>query len=183
MQQQAQAPADRGGQVLVAGIGSPWRGDDAAGLLVIEQLRLLWPQQDGSVKLWQGETPGPELMDLWRGARCAILVDAVMSGARPGAIHRLDLLRQPIPWRTAVSSHTLDLAAVVELARVLDRLPGQLILYGIEAETVEQGACPSASVASALPRCLAAVYCELATVLHQILYVAYPRVMTPAPRR
>lgn len=166
-QQQEQVPTDPGVQVLVAGIGSRWRGDDAAGLLVAEQLRLLWRRQTGSVKIWQVETAGPELLALWNGARSAILIDAVISGATPGTVHRLDLLQQPIPWRAAVSSHTLDLAAMVELARVLEWLPDQLVLYGIEAESVEQGACPSVAVTGALPRCIEAVCGEIANFLQQ----------------
>jgi hydrogenase maturation protease len=167
LQQQGKVPAGPGGPVLVAGIGSRWRGDDAAGLLVAEQLRLLWRRQTGSVTIRQMETAGPELLELWCGAQFAILVDAVVSGAQPGTIHRLDLLRRPIPWRAAVSSHTLELAAVVHLARVLDRLPGRLVLYGIEAEIVEQGACPSTAVAGALPRCVEAVCCDIAGALRQ----------------
>jgi hydrogenase maturation protease len=167
MQQHGHVPASPGGQVLVAGIGSRWRGDDAAGLLVTEQLRLLWRRQTGSIKIWQVETAGPELLALWYGARSTILIDAVLSGAPPGTVHRLDLLQQPIPWRATVSSHSLDLAAVVELARVLERLPDQLVLFGIEAESVAQGACLSAAVAGALPRCIEAVCREIATVLRQ----------------
>ena len=49
-------------------------------------------------------------------------------------MHVLDLTRHPIPPRAGVAStHGLGLDAVLELARVLGRLPRQLVLYGIEA--------------------------------------------------
>lgn len=145
--------------MLVAGIGNRWRGDDAAGLLVAEQLALLCP---GNVAIAQFETPGPELLDLWCSSMSVILVDAVIKGAPPGTLHRLNLLQKPVAWAAAVSSHAFDLLTIVELARVLDRLPKRLVLYGIEACNLEPGDTLSAAVASAIPGCVASIAREIA---------------------
>lgn len=149
--QQGQVPAGRGGWVLVAGIGSRWRSDDAAGLLVAEQLRLLCPS---NVEIRQLEALGPEMLDLWDSDITVILVDAVLSDAVVGTIRRLDLLQQPLSYSAAVSSHAIDVAVMVQLARVMDRLPRRLLFYGIQAGSVEPGTALSDAVACAISVCV-----------------------------
>lgn len=147
-----------GEPVLVVGIGNCWRGDDAAGLLVAEQVALL---QLKHVEIRRLESPGPELMDLWQQRQAVFLVDAVISGAPPGTLHRLDLLQQPVQWRAAVSSHALDLPAVIQLAHRLRSLPRHLVLYGIEVSDVGHGAVLTGAVAAALSACADAIVREI----------------------
>lgn len=82
-----------------------------------------------------------------------MLVDALVTGAAPGTIQRVDLLRQPLPRGAAASTHALDLATVLELARLLNYLPRQLVLYGIEAGSFGPNDVPDAAVASAIDEC------------------------------
>ncbi|MGB8649776.1 MAG: peptidase M52, partial [Mycobacteriales bacterium] len=54
-------------------------------------------------------------------------------------------------------THALGLAAAVELARVLDRLPRRLVVVGVEAADFAHGAPLSAPVAAAVDHAAAAV--------------------------
>lgn len=108
---------------------------------------------------------GTELLDLWRDAAAAILVDAVATGAPPGTIHRLDAVRGPMPQAVApAGTHDLGLRDTIELARVLGCLPPRVVLYGIEAATFAVGAPMSGPVIAALPLVAACVRDEVANI-------------------
>lgn len=122
---------------LIIGVGNPYRGDDAVGLWVAERLerRANLPAQVCSAS---GE--GAALLALWQGVECAIVVDAVRSGAAPGKIFRFEAQRQVVPARFFhYSTHAFSVAEAVELSRALGQLPPRLILYGIEGEGFRAG--------------------------------------------
>jgi hydrogenase maturation protease len=122
---------------VVIGVGSEWRGDDAAGLEVARRLREAAPA-DARVIEREGELV--ELMDAWAGADEAIVIDAVRSGAEPGTIHRLNASERRLPAELCRgSSHALGVAEAVEIARALDRLPRSLLVVGIEGAAFTAG--------------------------------------------
>jgi hydrogenase maturation protease len=89
-----------------------------------------------------GEPAG--LLDLWEGANLAVVVDAVrLSTGGPGGFHRVevkvDAMGGDLGGAAAVSSHGTGPGDAVELARVLDRLPERLVLYGIEGASFSPG--------------------------------------------
>ena len=114
----------------VVGIGNEFRGDDAVGLHVARRLREVLPVSVEVVE-HQGEPTG--LMDYWEGAEAVWLVDAVSSGVKPGTVRRLDVSESVLPAHLfRASTHHIGLAEVVELARVLRRLPRRVVFYGVE---------------------------------------------------
>jgi hydrogenase maturation protease len=116
--------------VLVIGVGNPNRGDDALGLVAARQIREMC--LDGvDVVECQGDLL--TLLDLWGSARSTILIDAVSSGGAAGAIRRFEASGSPLPGdMRAVSTHGIGIGEVVELARILDRLPPRLVVIGVE---------------------------------------------------
>jgi hydrogenase maturation protease len=117
--------------VVVIGLGNPYRGDDAVGLAVAEAVRA--KAQDAVTVVACEEEPS-RLIDAWRGADAAVIVDAVVSGSAPGTIHRLDASRDAIRAGLLRSStHAFSLAETIELARALGQLPAHVVVYGIEA--------------------------------------------------
>lgn len=114
----------------VVGIGNEFRGDDGIGLYVARRLQGALPASVEVVE-HQGEPSG--LMDYWEGAETVWLVDAVSSGAKPGTVRRLDVSESALPAHLfRASTHHIGLAEVVELARVLRRLPRRVVVYGVE---------------------------------------------------
>ena len=120
---------------LVVGLGNAARRDDAAGLIAARRL--------GALGLVAREHEGDPvaLLELWRGAESVVVIDAVRSGAAPGTVHRLDASCAPLPagLRGSTSTHAVGLAEAIELARALGRLPGRLLVYGIEGARFEAG--------------------------------------------
>jgi hydrogenase maturation protease len=139
----------------VVGIGSPWRRDDAAGLVVARRLRGTLP---AGVEVLEREGEPTALIDSWDGADRVWLVDAVSSGAETGTLHRVDASAESLPaelFRT--STHHVGLAEAVELARALGRLPERIVVYGIEGERFDVGDELTPAVDAAVDRAAEAV--------------------------
>ena len=124
-------------KIVVIGVGNPYRGDEEAGLAVIQRLR---PRLTG-VDVVETDGEPTRLLDAWDGADLAILVDAVHSHDAPvGHVHRFDLGPERLETVRPSSSPGLGPDEAVELGRALRRLPGRLIVYGIEGHDFGEGA-------------------------------------------
>ena len=147
-------------EAIVIGVGQEQRGDDAVGLLVARDLARRAP--DARVLEHGGD--GMDLLLAWQDAEAVVLVDAVVSGARPvGDVHRFDARRAklPVPLFAGHSTHALGVADAIELARALDRLPARVVVYGVEAACFDTGAAPQAAVLAAVEPLAARVLEEL----------------------
>jgi hydrogenase maturation protease len=134
-------------KICVIGVGNAFRGDDGVGLVVARRLgELTLP----GVTIMGQSGEGAALMEAWGEASQVILVDAVSSGGEPGYIHRFEAAGQELPdFFSGHSTHAFGLAEAIELARQLDRLPAQLVVYGIEGKSFELGQGLSAEVEAA----------------------------------
>ncbi len=145
---------------LVIGVGNPERGDDGAGRLVARRLRGRKPRAL-EVRECSGEVAA--LLETWAGFDHVVLVDACRGAGEPGSIHRfavgeIERLAAVEPHRHG-STHGLGVAEAVALARVLDRLPPDFVVYAIEASDCRIGRELSPPVEQAVHK-LAAVLAE-----------------------
>lgn len=142
------------GQVLVIGLGNPDRGDDAVGVQVAREVAA----ERLGVNVLEFDDPS-EALDAWDPEDTVILTDAMSSGGTPGDIRVIDAVAHTLRtgrW-AAGGTHALGLAAVVELARALGRLPQRLVVVGVEAAEFAHGAPLSEAVAAAVPAAAVAV--------------------------
>ncbi len=140
---------------VLAGLGSLYRRDDAAGQLVAERVAGLRP---GAVDV--GPIVDPlDLLGRWDGAELAVVIDAVRSGRPPGTVSTLELEPDESPpaeggraseTRRAASTHGIGLAGVFRLARVVGAAPRRVVVVGIEGEDFAQGVGLSPAVEVAL---------------------------------
>ena len=134
--------------VRIIGIGHVDRGDDALGRIAAARLRESAP---ASIDIVETDGEAGKLLDLFEGADTVIVIDACVSGARPGTVQRIDAGVTHMPrWLKSASSHAIGLAESVELARALGQLPKRLIIYAVEAASFTLGAPLSSAVAAAL---------------------------------
>ncbi|MCT9933728.1 hydrogenase maturation protease [Planotetraspora sp. A-T 1434] len=137
----SRTPGKTPGRTVVIGLGGDARGDDAAGLEVVRLLRDTLPP---SVAVVENAGDPAELIDSWTGTDLAIVIDAVSSGAAPGTVHRhTDIagvagVAGVASWHG--SSHSFGLADAIDLGRALGRLPGELVVLGIEGDDFTIGA-------------------------------------------
>jgi len=154
---------------VLVGVGNPFRSDDGVGQIVVRRLRGEVPS---NVKVQEESGDGTELLEAWKGADCAILVDAVQSGAPPGTIHRLDARTEKLPvWFAHTSTHAFGVAEAIELARIMGDLPNHLVVYGIEGLDFSAGTELSPEVAEVVPA-------AANLVLREILQL---KAISPAP--
>ena len=148
--------------VVVFGLGNPDRGDDAVGPAVagrvadrhLPGLRVVSPAEP------------VDLLDDGAAAELFVVVDAVRTGKRPGALMVRDADREPLPeWDGSGGTHALGLDAAVELLRALGRMPRKLVLIGVEADTFETGAPLSPLVRQAVPAAVGLVVAVAAALV------------------
>jgi hydrogenase maturation protease len=151
--------SSRQSRTIIIGVGNPYRSDDGAGIVVVRQLLGRVPV---GVSIVEESGEGAALMEAWKDAAAAVVVDAVHSDAPPGTIHRLDACSQQIPEGFFhYSTHAFSVAEAIELARTLNQLPPHLIVYGIEGKNFSAGTELSAVVEQAVPTLVSRVLEEL----------------------
>ena len=156
--------AQKAPQLLIIGVGNPYRGDDAAGL---QAVRLLRDMGIDASNLLEHSGEGTALMEAWKGRATGILIDAVSSGSAPGTIHRLEPFNNPLPAQLFQSStHAFSLPQAIEMARALDELPKRLLIFGIEGCNFRVGAELSPEVSAALPKLAREIFEEVENLKH-----------------
>jgi hydrogenase maturation protease len=151
--------ADPRPPTLVVGIGNPDRGDDGAGCLVARRLAAMTIP---GVRVLEHRSEASSLLPHLEEVARAFLVDASVSGRQAGAIQRFDVSAHALPAivRTT-SSHGIGLGEVIELARMLGRLPGECVVYAIEAGRCEAGMPPTPEVEEAIHKVAARLMSDL----------------------
>ena len=144
------------------GIGNRERGDDAAGPIVLEQLRGRLPAH---VELIEERGEATAVAAAMEGAAVAYLIDACASGAPPGTLHRFEAALAPWPRALrSCSTHGLGLPEALELARALGTLPDRCVVYAIEGVSYELGSPPSAPVLAQIAALVPRVIAELESI-------------------
>jgi hydrogenase maturation protease len=146
--------------IKVIGVGNEWRGDDAAGLLVVRRLKQEFPT---GVEISESPETASALQDAWQDAARVIVVDAVVSGGSPGTIYRFDAHAPgaTFPVSHSPSTHGWGLSEALALGKVFQNFPPCLIIYGIEGENFTIGEGVSPAVAAAIPEAARRINLEI----------------------
>ena len=125
------------GRILLIAMGNPNRGDDALGPYLGMKLRKTLPEL---VVFCNYDGDGAGLMAQWHLKDWVYIIDAVASGQEHGTQYILDAHEKPLQSQFFhYSSHAFGLSEGVEMARVLDRLPERLVIFGIEGKDYSHG--------------------------------------------
>jgi hydrogenase maturation protease len=151
-----QSPATTRSTVLLVGLGSP-HGDDRAGWHAAGALA---SPSVGGLCVRTASSP-IEILDWLDGQRRLIVCDAAVGTGRAGELARWTWPDQRLAALSFRGTHDLPLVAVLELAGRLGRLPPEVVVWTIEAQSVEAGAELSPDVESALPTLVARLRGEL----------------------
>jgi hydrogenase maturation protease len=119
--------------VRILGCGSPLMGDDGIGLKVVEALKKTELEGLDGLEVVDAGVCGLDLLNLLDGARKVIIVDAILTGARAGTIHRLsgtDLIAGTAPY-DIISVHDMTISTVLKIGDQVQELP-EIVVFGIE---------------------------------------------------
>lgn len=137
--------------IKVIGVGSPF-GEDQAGWMVAERLKNQIFTQTCLKKYvnveWH-DRPGIRLIELMHETKNIFLIDAVKSGNKLGTIHRLKN-SEIHEFKSLFSTHHVGIPQTLQLASVLNVMPDNIILYGIEIDNIEFHSTLSESVEVAI---------------------------------
>jgi len=124
------------GEVLVAGIGNIFLGDDAFGVEVIQRLSGK-PQPAGVVVKDFGIRSYDLAFALMEGWELAILVDALPLGGEPGTVYTLEPELPQNDTPEPPDAHSLNPVAVLQLARAMGATAGRVLVVGCEPANVD----------------------------------------------
>jgi hydrogenase maturation protease len=128
------------GNVLVAGIGNIFLGDDAFGVEVLNRLAQR-PLPAGVCVAEYGIRSydlAYALMEEWA---LVILVDALPRGGEPGTLYVLESqLPEEEEGPPSLDAHTMNPVAVLQLVSALGGKPGRLLVVGCEPARLEPDA-------------------------------------------
>jgi len=149
----------------VVGIGNAYRSDDSVGLYVARQIR---SRALNGLRVVEGITDGFALVDTWSDSDFVFVIDCASSGAPPGTTYRFDALHESIPSHlfSGLSTHSIAVNDAVELARVLNRLPKGLAVYGIEGKDFSSGTGMTPEVREGAHEVIESVIEEIKTLAH-----------------
>lgn len=138
---------------VVIGIGNSFRRDDGVGLAVAGRVA---ERNLPGVRVVAGISEPAAILDAWRGAARAVVVDAAAGDdSMPGRIRRWTA--EDIGAAAVVSSHTLGLAQTCALGQALDQMPGELVVFTVETADTTHGVGLTPAVAAAVPNVVDAI--------------------------
>jgi hydrogenase maturation protease len=147
--------------VVVLGLGNPLMSDEGVGVFLIEKLAAaaeVYPHAE----FIDAGTGGMNVLHLIADAKKAILIDCAFMGMTPGAIKKFSADDvKSVKQLAHASLHEADIVAVIDLARRLGQCPEEIVIFGIEPETVDAGRGLSTAVSGNVDEYLAVIREEL----------------------
>ncbi|MBZ5589574.1 MAG: hydrogenase maturation protease [Acidobacteriia bacterium] len=147
---------DRGAApVLVLAVGNILLGDDGCGQRVLTELATVRARWGPAVELLDGGTQGMALLGFLSGRRAVVALDAVSLGAAPGTVHHLrDRDVFAALAARGLTAHEGNAGELLRSAALLGELPPEVVVIGIEPESVATEIGLSRSVEEAVPAAL-----------------------------
>ena len=141
-------------KTLVLGIGNPILTDDGVAIHIVKRLK----EEKLGADIELAATGGLGIIELVAGYDRLILVDAIITGNKPGTIFELSLeeLRSHPPLHFA-STHDVSFVAALKLGRELipEKMPREITIFAIEVEdTTTFGEECTQKVQEAIPQVL-----------------------------
>jgi len=149
--------------ILVLGIGNVLLTDEGVGVRALKELerRYIYPE---NVELLDGGTAGIELLRHIRNRDYLIIIDAMKWNQKPGTVGRVEGDDVPAAFRTRISPHQLGLSDLLAAAMLTDELPKNLVLFGVEPESLDIGLDLTDTVEASLEKLTGAIIDELRSI-------------------
>jgi hydrogenase maturation protease len=146
---------------VVIGVGNLLFTDEGIGVHVVRRLEREGAGRENAEFIEAG-TGGMKLVHLLAGRRKAVLVDCAFMGEAPGTLRRFTPEEaRSVKRLPGFSAHEGDLLAVLDVCRRMGDCPAQVVILGIEPETVQPGTDLSACLAARIEEYAAAVLREI----------------------
>jgi hydrogenase maturation protease len=127
------------GKTLVLGVGNLLLSDDGVGIHTIQRLQKV-AQLPEEVQVLDGGTMGLDLLYYLEGVSHLLIVDAVVEvGQPPGTLTRMAGDQVPAYLSLKMSPHEIGLPDMLFAAKLRDIYPEEVVVWGVQPETIEVG--------------------------------------------
>lgn len=146
--------------ILILGLGNALMRDDGFGVQTVAALgsRFRFPPE---VKLLDGGTLGLDLLPHLENIDKLVIIDALDMQESPGRVFRLEGDSVPRAFASKLSVHQMGIQDLLAVAELQGHLPGTLVVWGVQPESIEIGIDLTPAVAAALPEVLDGIAREL----------------------
>lgn len=122
-------------RTLLLGIGNILLSDEGLGVRAVEELksRFKFPPY---VELMDGGTLGMDLLYFMEGFERLLVIDAVLGGNPPGTLYKFSDGEVKAYFKRKVSAHELGFQEILALADLLGKRPKEIVLVGMEPESL-----------------------------------------------
>ncbi|MBW2467169.1 MAG: HyaD/HybD family hydrogenase maturation endopeptidase [Deltaproteobacteria bacterium] len=145
---------------LVLGVGNVLLTDEGVGVRALKELERRFSFSD-DVELLDGGTSGIELLRHIQGRDNLIIIDCMTFDQPPGTVYKVENEDVPAAFRTRISPHQLGLSDLLAALMLTDGLPENLVLFGVEPESIDIGLELTTTVESSLDKLITAIAEEL----------------------
>jgi hydrogenase maturation protease len=149
-------------RAVVLGIGNTILTDEAAGVRAVELLEQRYQMPD-NVLVIDGGTSGMEMIEDLSDLDFLIVIDVVKTGAAPGTVVKIAGDEIPVFFRRKLSPHQIALPDVLASLELLDAMPKEIIVLGVEPISLELGMEMTATIAEQVPLLVEMAVAELRT--------------------
>ena len=137
-------------RAVVLGIGNTILTDEAAGVRAVELLEQRYRIPD-NVLVIDGGTSGMEMIEDLSDLDFLIVIDVVKTGQAAGTVVKIAGDEIPVFFRRKLSPHQIALPDVLASLELLDAMPKEIIVLGVEPISLELGMEMTDTVAAKVP--------------------------------
>lgn len=150
-------------KIVVLGVGNIIMSDEGVGVRCIERIdaEVLLP---AGVVTIDGGTSTNEVMGELEGLDLLVIVDAVVTGAAPGTLVRLEGAEIPAAFSNKLSPHQHGINDLLATLTFMGRAPRRVVLHGVIPHRIELGLELSPEIAALVPALVANVVAEVGHV-------------------
>ena len=125
-------------EIAVIGVGNILLKDEGVGARVVNAIKQRYAFSP-SVEIIDGGTMGLDLLPVFEGRDKILIVDAVDFGKEPGYIGIIENDNIPSVLNSKLSVHHINLSDVIFASKLMDILPSQICLVGIQPKSLDVG--------------------------------------------
>jgi hydrogenase maturation protease len=147
-------------RAVVLGIGNTILTDEAAGVRAVEALEQTY-KIPTEVQIIDGGTSGMEMIEDLSDVDFLIVIDVVKTGAPAGTVVKIAGAEIPVFFRKKLSPHQIGLPDVLASLELLDAMPKEIVVLGVEPISLELGMEMTPTIAAKVPQLVAMAVAEL----------------------
>ena len=123
-------------KIIILGIGNLLLSDEGVGVKIIQDLeaRYNFPE---NVELVDGGVGSFSLLPYIESAKKLLVIDAISGGKPPGTIYKFKGEEIPPQIIEKLSIHELSFSDILNLAKLRDKYPEEIVIIGIEPQSLE----------------------------------------------